>query len=219
VNTLKRHLTVANVLSCIALFVALSASAYAATKLGTGQVKAVNIAKQAVTNPKIKNQAVTSGKIKNGGVVAADLASGSVINSKLANEAVGTSKLGKNSVTTAKIGPEAVTAGKIGSESISAAKLSASFYAQLVRNVTYVNSSSFTDAEPNKSVTASCPSGKEAIGGGVRLEGELKEVATTGSYPFVSGSLRTGWTGIAHESGGGPYGDWSIVAFAVCAEL
>ena len=40
----KRHLTVANVLSCIALFVALSATAVAATKLSTGQVKAVNIA-------------------------------------------------------------------------------------------------------------------------------------------------------------------------------
>jgi hypothetical protein len=50
-------------------------------------------------------------------------------------------------------------------------------------------------------------------------EGELKEVAVTGSYPFSSGSSRTGWTGIAHESGAGPYGDWSIVAFAVCAEL
>lgn len=61
--------------------------------------------------------------------------------------------------------------------------------------------------------------GKEAIAGGVRLEGELKEVAVTGSYPFSSGSSRTGWTGIAHESGAGPYGDWSVVAFVVCAEL
>ena len=73
---LKRHLTVTNVLSLTALFVALAGTAYAAGKLGPGQVKAVNIAPQAVTNSKIKTQAVTSGKIKNSGINAADLAPG-----------------------------------------------------------------------------------------------------------------------------------------------
>ena len=53
-NKFKRHLSVANVLSCIALFVALSATAVAATKLKTGQVKAVNIANEAVTAAKLK---------------------------------------------------------------------------------------------------------------------------------------------------------------------
>jgi hypothetical protein len=229
VNTLKRHLSVANVLSCIALFVALAGTAYASGKLGTGQVKAKNIASQAVTNSKIKTQAVTSGKIKNSGINAADLAPGSVINSKLAKkavtnaklgtEAVGTSKLAKKAVTANILGTEAVTAGKLGGESVGAAKLSASFYLQLIKNVSYVNTASFTSSEPNKTATAECPAGKQAIAGGVRLEGELKEVATTASYPFSTGSLRTGWTGIAHESGPGPYGDWSIVTFAVCAEL
>lgn len=40
-STLKRHLSVANVLSMVAIFVALSATAVAATKLGPGQVFAV----------------------------------------------------------------------------------------------------------------------------------------------------------------------------------
>ena len=112
-----------------------------------------------------------------------------------------------------------MTTGKIAKESIEASKISTSLWVQLVRNVAYVNTSSITNDEQNKSATAECPKGKEAIAGGVRLEGELKEVAVTGSYPFSSGNSRTGWTGIAHESGAGPYGDWSIVAFAVCAEL
>jgi hypothetical protein len=73
VTNLKRHLSAANVLSCMALFIALGGTAYAAVKLKPNQVKAVNIAKQAVTNTKLKTQAVTSGKIKNGGVVNADL--------------------------------------------------------------------------------------------------------------------------------------------------
>ncbi|HET9678197.1 MAG TPA: hypothetical protein VFP21_11920 [Solirubrobacterales bacterium] len=218
-NMLKRHLSVANVLSCIALFVALGGAAYAAVKIPTNAVKARNIAPQAVTNAKIKTQAVTSGKIKNGGVNALDIGAGQVTNDKIATGAVSAKKIAKQAVTERTIANEAVTTGKIGKEAIDASKISAPLWLQLVRNVAYFNSASVTNNEPNKTATAECPKGKEAIGGGVRLEGELKEVAVTGSYPFVSGSSRTGWTGIAHESGGGPYGDWSIVAFAVCAEL
>ncbi|HEX6664997.1 MAG TPA: hypothetical protein VF081_00200 [Solirubrobacterales bacterium] len=217
---LKRHLTVANVLSCTALFVALSASAYAAVKLKPNQVKAANIAKQAVTNPKIKKQAVTSGKIKNGGVVNADLGGGAVTGDKIANGAVTSKKLGKNAVTTNSIGPEQVTAGKIGPEAISASKLSASLYAQLVRNVTYVNAITPENNEGAKSVTATCPVNKQAIGGGARVNGELLEVAITGSTPFVSGTTRTGWSAFARELPDEPLtGKWSLEAFAVCAEL
>jgi hypothetical protein len=219
VKTFKRHLTVANVLSCIALFVALSATAVAATKLSTGQVKAVNIANEAVTTPKIKKLAVNNSKLGKESVTSGKIKKLSVTNPKLGKESVTSGKLKKQSVTSTQLGPEAVTTGKLGGESVSAAKLSASLYSQLIKNVTYVNTATFTDTEPNKTATATCPTGKEAIAGGVRLEGELKEVATTASYPFSSGSLRTGWTGIAHESGAGPYGDWSIVVFAVCAEL
>ena len=227
-NRLKRHLTVANVLSCIALFVALgSGAAFAATKLAPGQVKATNIANQAVTNPKLKAQAVTSGKIKNLGVLSSDLGTGSVINSKLAKKAVTESKLGtesvvnsklaKKAVTESKIAAEAVSNGKLGKEAVTSDKVSASLWLQLVKNVSYFNSVSVTNDEPNKTASIECPAGKNAISGGVRLEGELANVATTASYPL--GAQRNGWTAIAHETGPGPYGDWSITAFVVCAEL
>ncbi|HEX5988582.1 MAG TPA: hypothetical protein VFY75_00020 [Solirubrobacterales bacterium] len=218
-NTLKRHLTVANVLSITAVFIALSATAVAATKLGAGQVKTVNIAKQAVTNAKIKTQAVTSGKIKNGGVNALDIGAGQVTNEKIATGAVTGKKIGKKAVSQRTLADEAVTTAKLGNESIVASKLSSSLYGQLLRNVAYENSSSVTNNEPNKTATVSCPTGKQAIGGGVRLEGELENVAVTGSYPVSSGSARTGWEGIAHETGAGPYGDWSVVAFVICAEI
>jgi len=219
VSRLSKHLTFSNVIACTALFVALSASAYAATKLGPGQVKSVNIANQAVINSKLKREAVTSGKIKKGGVTRANMGAGAVTTAALDTGAVTGKKIGKKAVSPRTIANEAVTAEKLASESISAAKLSASFYAQLVRNVTYVSSSSVSNSEPNKSVTAGCPAGKQAIGGGVRLEGELSEVAVTGSYPLSSGSLRTGWEALAHETGPGQPNNWSVVAFAVCAEL
>jgi hypothetical protein len=230
VNKLKRHLTVANVLSCIALFVALSATAVAATKLAPGQVKAVNIANQAVTNSKIKTQAVTSGKIKNLGIVAGDLAAGSVLNSKIANkavtngklgnEAVSAAKLGKKAVTETKLAAEAVTTGKIRNEAIGSAKLSASFYKQLLKNVTYVTETSVNDSETEKSITALCPPGKEAIGGGARINSPVSvQVANTANYPLVTAAnSRAGWIATGRETAV-EAGNWQVVSYAICAEL
>ncbi len=226
-NRLKQHLTFANVLSCMALFIALGGGvAVAAGKIGTGAVRATNIAKEAVTNPKLKKQAVTSGKIKDGNVNAVDLGTGSVINSKLAkkavtnaklgNESVGTSKLAKKAVTESTIGPEAVTNGKLGKESVSAAKLSASFYLQLLKNVTYISETSPSNPEDSKSVTAVCPVGKEVLGGGVRINGANTKTVPTESSPAASAHL--GWTAAGREIEP-ETANWSVTAFAICAEL
>lgn len=230
---LKRHLSVANVLSCIALFVALAGTAYAAGKIGRNAVRATNIAKEAVTNPKLKKEAVTSGKIKNGGVNASDIATGAVINSKIAkkavtnaklgNESVGGSKLAKKAVTTGAIAPESVTNGKLGSESVSAAKLSTSLYLQLLKNVTYVTETSVNDSASAKSVTALCPVGKEVLGGGVRINGGSTDpkagVAPSESAPLVSAANgRVGWIGGGREIGEEAL-NWQVVAYAICAEL
>lgn len=217
-STLKRHLSVANVLSCIALFVALGGAAYAAVKIPPNAVKARNIAKQAVTNPKIKREAVTSGKIRNGSVNALDLGAGQVTSEKIATGAVTAKKIGKKAVTERTIADGAVNSDKLGKESITAEKLDRLFYAGLAHNISYEISKSVTNEEANKTATVNCPGSKQAIGGGVRLEGELANVAVTGSYPLSNGPVRPGWEALAHETGGGPYGDWSIVAFVVCAE-
>lgn len=218
-SRLRTHLSFSNVIACTALFVALSASAYAATKLGPGQVKAVNIANQAVTNAKLKREAVTSGKIKKGGVTRANLGAGAVTPGALDTGAVTGKKLAKKAVSPRTLANEAVTAEKLANESISAAKLSASFYAQLVRNVTYVSSESGSNSEVAKSAEAVCPSGKQAIGGGARVNGSLQDVALTGSNPTSVGSTRTGWSAYARDVDNVPGGNWSVEAFAVCAEL
>ena len=219
-TTLKRHLTAANVLSCMALFIALGGTAYAAVKLKPNQVKAVNIARQAVTNAKLKTQAVTSGKIKNGGVVNADLGAGAVSSSKIAKEAVTNGALAKKAVTEAKLGAESVGTGKIDNEAITSAKISTAVWKQLIKNITYVTETSANNSDEEKSVTASCPNGKEAIGGGARINSpaSVKAVAS-GSYPAVaSNNARTGWIATGREFTE-ELGTWQIVAYAVCAEL
>ncbi len=219
-TNLKRHLTAANVLSCMALFIALGGTAYAAVKLKPNQVKAVNIAKQAVTNAKIKTQAVTSGKIKNGGVVNADLGAGAVTGSKIAKEAVTSGALAKKAVTEAKLGPESVGTGKIDNEAITSAKISTAVWKQLVKNVTYVTETSANNSEDEKNVTALCPAGKEAIAGGARVNSPSSvKVALNGDYPAVaSNNARTGWIASGRETPE-EAGNWQIVAYAICAEL
>ena len=212
---LRKHLTFANVVSCLALFMAMSGVAYAAKTL----VKTQNLVNGAVTTPKIRNGAVTTKKLRNSAVTGQKIAPATIGSGQLANGSVRSGQLGGQVVTEPKIKNGAVSESKLGSGSVSSSKLTPNFLAQIVRNVAYVNALSAEDSEDAKTVTAECPSGKEAIGGGARVNGELKEVAVTGSNPFVAGGgARTGWSAYARESTETAQ-NWSIEAFAICAEL
>jgi hypothetical protein len=133
---LRPKLTYANVIASIALFVALSGAAVAATALPRNSVGTKQLKSGAVTAGKLRKSAVTAGKlapksvvagklgpsavtpgnlgkgvvgtekIAEGAVLAKNIKNGVVTANKLANESVTTAKLGKESVTNAKIGPE-----------------------------------------------------------------------------------------------------------------
>jgi hypothetical protein len=213
---LKRHLSFANVASCLALFMALSGVAYAAKTI----VKTQNLRNGAVTTPKLRNGAVTTGKLRNGAVTGQKIASATIGSDQLANGSVRSGQLGGQVVTEAKIKNGAVSESKLAGGAVSSGKLAPSFLGQLVRNVTYVNVATGEDSEESKSITAECPSGKLAIAGGARLGGELKSVALTGTSPFVaSNGSRTGWSAFAHETGTGQTENWSLEGFVICAEL
>ncbi len=110
----RPKLTYSNVVSTLALFVALSgAGAYAASQLPPksvgepelrpGAVTAEKLRKNAVIAPKIKALAVKQGKIANGAVSGAKLANGVVSGEKLADGAVTTGKLANGAVTGEKV--------------------------------------------------------------------------------------------------------------------
>jgi hypothetical protein len=108
------RLTYANVVSTVALVVALTgASAYAANQLADrsvgapqlrpGAVTAGKIRKNAVTAPKIKVLAVKEGKLANGAVSAIKLGAAAVSSRSLAAGAVSNEKLANDSVTGEKV--------------------------------------------------------------------------------------------------------------------
>lgn len=235
---LSRHLTFANVVSCIALFAALSGAAYAVTTpLGKKAVKTRNLAngavtklklhRGAVTNLKLRDGAVTgtkialgavgSGQIANGAVRSAQLGGGVVTTGKVKNGAINGEKLAGGAVGTSQLAASSVSGGKIQDGVITSQKLASSLLAQLVRNVSYVSRGTETTATTPQTVTAECPAGKQAIGGGIRTSrGTATVVEVTASVPFVSGDgKRTGWTATALGDGG----TFAVEAIAVCAEL
>jgi trimeric autotransporter adhesin len=233
VKYLKRHLSVANLISCIALFVALSSVAYAATNLTNRSVKTRHIANGAVTTPKLRGGAVTTPKLRNGAVVATKIAPGQIGTNQLSDGGVRSADLGggvvtegkiKNgAVTESKLASNAVSAGKLQNGAVTSAKLSSSLLAQLLKNLSYATKASESNnTEATKTVTAECPTGKQAIGGGAKVVGGGTDlIAITESAPTAPNAegKRTGWTAVARAETGGGGTNWSVEAYAVCAEL
>lgn len=239
---LSKHLTFANAVSCIALFVALSGAAYAATTtLGKKSVKTQNLANGAVTTLKLKGGSVTNLKLRNGAVTGNKIAPGTIGSSLLANGSVRSEQLGGGVVTQGKLkngavngeklagsavgsnqlAANAVSNGKIQDGAITSPKLAAAFLAQLVKNVSYVTATSPSNAEDKpKSITAQCPTGKQVTGGGARITGaEVTTVALIESTTFVDAATkRTGWSASA-DAIAADAKPWAVEAVVICAEF
>jgi hypothetical protein len=239
---LSKHLSFANVISCIALFVALSGAAYAAkTTLGTKAVKTQNLANGSVTTLKLRGGAVTNLKLRNGAVTGAKIAPATIGSSQLANGAVRSAQLGggvvtegklksgavssekiaTNAVTSSKLGPEAVGAGKLGKEAVTSDKMSATLLSSLIKNVSSVTATTSPASSTSlQGVTAECPPGKHVMGGGARIVfGSAESAAITESAPATKPhplELLTGWSASARSS---DPGTWAVEAFAICAEF
>jgi hypothetical protein len=107
-------LSYANVVSTVALFIALTgASAYAANKLANRSVGEPQLRPGAVTADKIRSNAVTAPKIKSAAVKQGKIADGSIVASKMTLNSVTSGSLAAGSVTNEKIAPETVTGDKV----------------------------------------------------------------------------------------------------------
>lgn len=228
---LKKHLTVANVLSSTALFIALGGVTYAATlanksvktrHLANGAVTAKKLHKGAVTSPKIAKEAVIGAKIAEGNVGTTQLSDGGVRSSDLGGGVVTTPKLKDSAVTGAKLASEAVATGQLKDGAVTGAKLAANFLAQLVKNVSYVAASIESKATGDvRDVTAECtPSAaqKVAIGGGARIIGDNAEIRLVESGPEFKDGKAIGWKAAAVDTNGAT-DPWTLQVHAICAEL
>ena len=100
---LKRHLSYANVMSTIAVFLLLGGATAIAAKKQTQKIGTTQLKASAVTTKKIKNGAIVNSKLAAAAVSADKIADGSVTNSKLADGAVTGSKIAGDAVTGDKV--------------------------------------------------------------------------------------------------------------------
>jgi hypothetical protein len=119
VTKLRKHLSYANVIATLALFIALgTGGAYAASKLAPKSVGAKQLRPGAVTADKLRKQAVTAPKIKALAVKESKLANGAVSTAKLAVAAVSEEKLAPASVTNPKLADNSVSGSKVDEASL-----------------------------------------------------------------------------------------------------
>jgi hypothetical protein len=146
-SCIRSRLTFANVVSVIALFVALGGTAVASviitsndqvapdtisghnpppgdhSNIISGSVNGTDLANGAVGNKKLANGAVTDVKLANGAVTDVKLADGAVTNGKLADGAVTNGKLANGSVTHSRLSADSVDGFNVASNSLALSDL------------------------------------------------------------------------------------------------
>jgi len=139
---IARHLSYANVMSTLSVFLLLGgATALAAKKQS-----------QKIGSTQIKASAVTAGKIKNGAVITAKLKNGAVTSDKLADGSVSGAKLGEESVSTGKLAADVVTGDKVNEATLGEVPFANSANPGLFAKIT---GAAVVDAANSKGLTSS----------------------------------------------------------------
>jgi hypothetical protein len=199
-RTLRAHLTYANVVSSLCLFLLLGTGvAWAATTLTSNSVGAAHIKANAVGASEIKKSAVGGSEVKNGSLKAVEFAPGVLLQGAQGQP-------GQNG--------EAGQPGQPGQNGANGAT-----------NVV-IRRGAVATVQPDMSNTsvAECDPGQRATGGGFRMAGNTLDFINPDSSPApagvaLDGGTPTGWTaqGTNRDVNGDNMGTLTVQAHAICA--
>jgi hypothetical protein len=169
ITRIGKVLSFSNVVACMALFVALGGSVYAAGKISGTQIKSNSIPGNRVkaktlTGKQIKPHSLTGTQIKSGSLTGAQIKAGSL--------------------TGAQIQAGSLTGVQIDTSTLSdvtASKLS---------SIQYAVATVPLGSGPGDSATATCPTGTNVVGGGATVSNDVLDIVND-SGP---NGTRNGWT-------------------------
>lgn len=200
----KFRISPATVISCVALFLAMTGSALALGKntvrspqIVNGTVRAVDLRANAVAAGKIAPNAVDTTEIAENGVESSDVAPDSLTADDLAANSVGSSEVADQSLTQNDLGPGSVGSSELQTGAVRAAELGP---------IVQVTNSTGIAAGANNGVSVQCPAGTVVISGGAQPANFGVEMTS---------SLRSGngWLYQAKNTNGAPS---TIRVYAYC---
>lgn len=202
----RKHLSYANVVSSLCLFLLLSGgAALAATQLAKNSVGPKQLKKNAVTAAKIKDNSVSEAKIKDNAVSAIKIKAAAVSNEKLADNAVDSAKVADKSLTGKDVADNSLTGANIDESTLgevpNAAKLEG-------KTATAFTSSNIYKKESAVEAGTTLGDGTQTIGeacepGDILLSGGPANIASTTTLleSFPSPGTLSSWTARVNKNG------------------
>jgi hypothetical protein len=206
----------ATIISCLALFLALTGSAFAVgiaknsvrsaqivdgtvrtVDVRDNAVKAAKIAPDAVGAEEIAEEAVESPEVAQDSLTAGDLGAASVASTEIADGSVTSADVANQSLTSDDLGPGSVGSSEIQTGAIRAAELGP---------IIQVSNSETIKGGGNATVSVACPAGTTVISGG----------GLSGFYQVhLASSFRSG-NGWRIDARSAANNDTTVTAFAYC---
>lgn len=184
------------VISCVALFLAL-----------TGSALAVGLAKNSVRSPQIVDGAIRSVDLRDNSVKAEKIAPDAVGGEEIAENAVESPEVAPDSLTNQDLGAASVASSEVADQSLTAEDLGPDSVAASELGTVTVRTNSTTVANgANGGVSVACAAAEQVLGGG----GQPGHFGTEMTSSRPSGN---GWLYQAKNNSGG---EDSLTVFALC---
>jgi hypothetical protein len=194
------------VISCVALFLALTGSALA-VGVGKNTVRSPQIVDGTIRTVDLRDNAVAAGKIAPDAVDTTEIAENGVDSSDVAPETLTAGDLGPASVTSSEVADQSLSANDLGPDSVGSSELQAgSVRAAELGTIIEVSKGTPINAGANASVSVQCPAGTTVISGGN---------TATDYRVALTGALRSGNGWLAHAHSYAPNNE-TLTVFAYC---
>lgn len=221
-------------ISCVALFLALVGTAFAAPQLAVrsaqivnGTIRTADLGKDAVKSPKIADATVGAAdlgpdsvgteEIAKDAVTTDEIAKDAVNSDEIAQNAINSDEIAENAVTSAEVAPDSLTAGDLAASSVGSSEVADGSLTQADLGINSVAASELgtttvrTKSEPiaagaNGTISVDCQAGEQMISGGGAPSAFGVEMVTNAP----SGN---GWFYAASNKTGANH---SITVYAVC---